>query len=77
MVVPGKYSVTLHKRVGGVMTQLAGPMSNNWLPNTTQGRMVGDYISTSYANGVAHGLFAVATLPTGTFSRDCATASPN
>jgi len=61
----------------GAVTQLAGPMSPLWLPNTSQGRMVGDYISSSYANGLAHGLFEVATLPTGTFSRDCATASPN
>jgi len=61
----------------GAVTQLAGPMSLNWLPNTSQGRMVGDYISSSYANGLAHGLFEVATLPTGSFSRDCATASPN
>jgi BNR/Asp-box repeat len=58
-------------------TQLAGPMSLNWLPNTNQGRMVGDYMSTSYANSLAHGLFEVATLPTGTFSRDCVTATPN
>jgi hypothetical protein len=33
MVVPGKYSVTLHKRVGGVMTQLAGPVEFNVLPD--------------------------------------------
>ena len=58
-------------------TQLAGPMSLNWLPNTNQGRMVGDYTSTSYANGLAHGFFAVATLPTGNLSRDCVTATPN
>lgn len=61
----------------GTPLQLAGPMSLNWLPNTNQGRMVGDYISSSYANGLARGLFAVATIPTGTFSRDCATATPN
>jgi len=61
----------------GAFTQLAGPMSPTWLPNTSQGRMVGDYISSSYANALAHGLFAVATPPTGNFSRDCATASPN
>jgi hypothetical protein len=28
-------------------TQLAGPMTLSWLPNTSQGRMYGDYISTS------------------------------
>src|SRR5207244_19282 len=56
-------------------SQLAGPMSLNWLPSTTQGRMVGDYISSSFANGLAHGLFAVATAPTG--GNDCATATPH
>jgi hypothetical protein len=60
----------------GSFTQLAGPMTLSWLPNTTQGRMVGDYISTSFAGGLAHGLFAVANAPTAG-GADCATASPN
>ncbi len=50
-------------------TQLAGPMTLSWLPNTTQGRMVGDYISTSYAGGAgnatARPVFTLATAPTG------------
>lgn len=46
-------------------TQLAGPMTLSWLANTSQGRMVGDYISTSYANGVARPVFVVANAPTG------------
>jgi hypothetical protein len=46
-------------------TQLAGPMTLSWLPSTTQGRMVGDYISTSYAGGKAHGVFEVASAPSG------------
>ena len=46
--------------------QLAGPMSLSWLPNTTQGRMVGDYISTSFSGGVAYPAFAVANPPSGT-----------
>src|SRR4051812_37799968 len=29
-------------------TRVAGPMKLSWLANTTQGRMVGDYISTSF-----------------------------
>jgi photosystem II stability/assembly factor-like uncharacterized protein len=33
MVVPGKYVVTLHKRVGGTITQLAGPTQINVLPD--------------------------------------------
>jgi BNR repeat protein len=58
-------------------TQLRGPMTMSWLPNTTQGRMVGDYISTSYdANGLAHPVFAEAYVPTAG-GTDCATATPN
>ena len=40
--------------------QLAGPMCLIWLPRTSQGLMVGDYISTSFANGIAYPVFAVA-----------------
>jgi len=47
-------------------TVLAGPMNLSWLPNTTLGRMVGDYISTSYVNGKAFGVFAVAHANNGT-----------
>lgn len=46
-------------------TQLGGPMSLDWLPNTTQGTMVGDYISTSFSGGLAFPAFAVANAPTG------------
>jgi hypothetical protein len=46
--------------------QVTGPMNLSWLPDTSQGRMVGDYISTSFgSNGLAHGFFAVANAPTG------------
>lgn len=45
--------------------QLAGPMTLTWLANTTQGYMVGDYISTSFANGTAHPVFAVANANSG------------
>ncbi|MBI3731920.1 MAG: exo-alpha-sialidase [Chloroflexi bacterium] len=44
---------------------LAGPMTLSWLANTTQGRMVGDYVSTSFAGGTAHPAFANANAPTG------------
>lgn len=47
-------------------TQIAGPMSLSWLPNTSQGRMVGDYISTSYVGGTARPIFALASAPSGT-----------
>lgn len=43
--------------------KLAGGMNVLWLPNTTLGYMVGDYISTSYTNGKAFGVFAKAVAP--------------
>jgi hypothetical protein len=58
-------------------TMLRGPMTMSWLPNTTQGRMVGDYMSTSYdASHLAHPVFAEAYVPTAG-GTDCATATPN
>ena len=51
---------------------LAGPMKLNWLADTTQGRMVGDYISTSFLAGQQRVLdaFAIgfAPAPDGTFN---------
>jgi hypothetical protein len=47
-------------------TQLAGPMSLSWLPNTSQGRMFGDYISTSVlSGGNAYPVLALASAPSG------------
>jgi hypothetical protein len=48
-------------------TNITGPMTLSWLPTTTQGRMVGDYISTSFAGttGTAFPVFANASVPTG------------
>lgn len=46
-------------------TKLAGPMSLSWLPPTSQGAMVGDYISTSFVNNKAIPVFAVAQAPNG------------
>src|SRR6266446_5651947 len=57
-------------------TQIAGPMTLSWLPNTTQGRMVADYISTSFVVGPAFPAFAVASAPTSGGS-DCFTATPH
>lgn len=46
--------------------QLAGPMNLAWIPTTTGGPMVGDYISTAIAaNGLAYPVFPVASSPTG------------
>jgi hypothetical protein len=47
-------------------TQIAGPMTLSWLPNTSQGRMFGDYISTSVRAGTnAWPVVGVAFAPTG------------
>jgi hypothetical protein len=44
---------------------LASGMASTWAATTSQGRMVGDYISTSYgSDGLAHGVFATAAAPT-------------
>jgi hypothetical protein len=57
-------------------TQLAGPMEMSWLPDTSQGHMVGDYISTSFgSDGLAHPAFPVAFDPQGAGS-NCATKTP-
>lgn len=46
-------------------TQLAGPFNVTWVSTTSQGRMVGDYISTSYgSDNLAHSVFMTATAPT-------------
>jgi hypothetical protein len=40
-------------------------MASTWAATTSQGRMVGDYISTSYgSDNLAHGVFATASAPT-------------
>lgn len=46
-----------------VLTSTAMPLT--WIANTTQGRMVGDYISTSISNGLAFPVVAVASAPSG------------
>jgi hypothetical protein len=44
---------------------VASGMPTTWAANTTQGRMVGDYISTSYgSDNLAHGVFATPSTPT-------------
>jgi hypothetical protein len=44
---------------------LASGMSSTWTATTSQGRMVGDYISTSFgSDNLAHGVFATAAAPT-------------
>jgi hypothetical protein len=44
---------------------VASGMPSTWAATTSQGRMVGDYISTSYgSDNLAHGVFATASAPT-------------
>lgn len=44
---------------------VASGMASTWTATTSQGRMVGDYISTSYgSDNLAHGVFAGASAPT-------------
>jgi hypothetical protein len=57
-------------------TQIAGPMTLTWLPNTTEGYMVGDYISTSFSGAPAFPVVAVAAAPTAG-GAVCQTATPN
>jgi hypothetical protein len=46
-------------------TDVAGPFPVTWIADTTLGRMVGDYISTSWVDGRAYGAFALASAPVG------------
>jgi hypothetical protein len=46
-------------------TVVGGPMKPSWLPDTTQGRMFGDYISTSFVGGSARPGIIVAAAPSG------------
>jgi hypothetical protein len=57
-------------------TDVAGPFNIALTPDTSQGRMVGDYISTSWIAGKAYGAFAVAQTPTGSFAFDQAIYVP-
>jgi hypothetical protein len=44
---------------------VASGMPSTWAATTSQGRMVGDYISTSFgSDNLAHGVFATASAPT-------------
>jgi hypothetical protein len=47
-----------------------------WSATTSQGRMVGDYISSSYgSDNLAHGVYAVAYTPTTGSSTSCSTTA--
>ena len=57
-------------------TQLAGPMTLTWLPDTSQGFMVADYIAGSFISSPAFPAFAVASAPA-SGGANCQTATPN
>jgi hypothetical protein len=46
-------------------TQLGAPMQLSWIASTNQGRMVGDYVSTSFSEGKAHAVYSWANPPVG------------
>jgi hypothetical protein len=46
-------------------TDVAGPVNVTWIANTSQGRMFGDYISTSWLNGKAVPVLSLASAPFG------------
>ena len=58
-------------------TQVAGPFSVSLCPDTSEGRMVGDYISTSWIGGKAFGAIAVAQPPSAGFAFDQAIYVPS
>ena len=60
----------------GPATQLAGPMSLSQVANTSQGPMVGDYISTSFSGGRATTLFPVGLQQPTSTTFDEATYAP-
>src|SRR2546421_6405373 len=53
-------------------------MPTGWTATTTQGRMFGDYISTSYgSDNLAHGVFATASAPTTGSGTNCSSTLDN
>ena len=59
---------------GTATTVTSSPMKSRWLANTSQGRMVGDYISTSFVSGSPIAAFEVATAPDSLFHEATAVA---
>ncbi len=57
--------------------QLAGPMKISWLPTTFSGPMVADYLSSSYVDGNAFGVFIVAKAPSGGLLNQAAYTTKN
>jgi len=51
-------------------TELAGPMELAWLPYSDGGYMIADYVTVSYSNGNAFGVFPVAKAPSKGLDRE-------
>jgi hypothetical protein len=56
-------------------TRASGSMNLSWIASTSLGRMVGDYISTSFAGGYAIPVFVIAKPPTGSVFSERAAAT--
>jgi len=56
---------------------LAGPMKISWLPNSQNGPMLADYLSSSYVSGKAFGVFMVAKEPSGGLFNEAAYTTKN
>ena len=56
---------------------LAGPMKISWLPASQNGPMLADYLSSSYVNGKAFGVFMVAKAPSGGLFNEAAYTTKN
>ncbi|MFL5864510.1 MAG: sialidase family protein [Solirubrobacteraceae bacterium] len=57
-------------------TTLISGMPTRWVASTSQGRMVGDYISTSYgSDNLAHGIFSAASASTTGSGTSCSTTA--
>ena len=72
----GSISSTNGGSMWSAPVQLAGPMNLHWLPNTNQGWMVGDYISTSFAGGASHSALVIANPPSSNGLLDVALYDP-
>src|SRR5204862_7381208 len=60
----------------GAPQTITSGMTSTWAANTSQGRMVGDYISTSYgSDNLAHGIFGAANTPTTGAATSCTTSA--
>jgi hypothetical protein len=55
----------------------AGAMQISWLPNSQNGPMLADYLSSSYVNGKAFGVFMVAKAPSGGLFNEAAYTTKN